>query len=189
MQPRDIEPRSPKMTAKKVPPTRIDYPKHWFLLGTLVWCVGTTILAYLAWASVEESFRLFWIGATAFEGVLLAYLFVLPLFTHHMAGAKGLRLRMGILVNETIPYEWVCEVRGTAVRWGGVRVGIGVRYSPIMKVLFVTSSFRGLVSVRLDKEHRLGYPLKRPVGEIVLSVSSASAFIDLMRQRSGLERD
>jgi hypothetical protein len=177
------------MTAKKVAPARIDYPKHWFLMGTLVWCVSTIMLVYLAWASVEVSFRIFWIAATVFEGVVLGYLFVLPLFTHHMAGAKGLRLRMGVLVNETIPYEWIRDVRGTAVRWGGVRVGIGVRYSPIMKVLFVTSSFRDLVSVKLDKEHRLGSPFKRPVGEIVLSVSSAGSFIDMMRQRSGLQKD
>lgn len=176
------------MIAKKLPPTRIDYPKHWFWLGTLVWGAGTLLLIFLAWDSVESSVRLFWILATLFEGILLAYLFVLPLLTHHMAGTKGLRLRMGMLINETIPYDWIREVRETSVQWGGFRVGIGVRYSGIMRVMFVTSSFRDLVAIKLDKEHRLGSPLKRPVSEIVLSVKSASAFMDLIRERTGMQK-
>lgn len=176
------------MPAKKVPTTRIDYPKIWFLLGTIVWLAGTALLAYLALSAITSSVRLFWILMTVIEGVLLFYLFVLPLFTHHMAGAKALHIRMGILVNETIPYEWIREARSTQVQWGGVRVGIGVRYSPIIKVLFVTSSFRDLVAIKLDEEHLMGSPFKRPVSEIVLSVMSASTFIDMMKERTGMER-
>jgi hypothetical protein len=176
------------MTAKKVATTRIDYPKHWFALGTFAWAVATTLLIYLAWTSIEGSVRLFWIGLTAFEGILLAYLFVLPLFTHHTMGTKGLRLRMGLLINETIPYDWIKEVRETSVRWGGVRVGVGVRYAPIMKVMFVTSSFQSLVALKLDKEHRIGSPIKRPVEEIVISVYSASAFMDQLQKVVGAQK-
>lgn len=171
-----------QMTANKVPATRIDYPKHWFVLGTIVWGVGTTILIYLAWSSIEDSVRLFWTILTVFEGVLLAYLFVFPLFTHHMMGTKSLKLKMGLLISETIPYDWIREVRETSVRLGGVRVGVGVRYAPIMKVMFVTSSFQSLVALRLDREHRIGSLVKRPVEEIVLSVHSASAFMDKLQK-------
>ncbi len=173
------------MNAKKVQPTRIDYPKHWFLLGTAVWASAAALLGYLAWTSVEGSVMIFWLLMAAFEGVVLGYLFVVPLFTHHMLGAKGLRLRMGLLVNETIPYDWIREVRETSITWGGVRVGVGVRYSPIMKILFVTSAFQSLVAIKLDSEHKLGRPFKRPVQEIVLSVHSASVFMDQLRDRAG----
>lgn len=176
------------MTAKKVPAARIDYPKHWFLLGTLVWIVSTVVLVFLAFDSVEESMRSFWIAAAILESVVLFYLFVPPVFTHHSAGAKGLRLRMGLLINETIPYDWITEIGETSIHWGGVRVGVGVRYASLMKALFVTSSFSTLVSIKLDQEHRLGKLIKRPVKEIVLSVSSASSFIDLIRQRTGTEK-
>jgi hypothetical protein len=176
------------MNAKKTPAVRIDYPKHWFMLGTIVWVVGTAVLTYLAYDSVEDSTKLFWVAATFLEAAIMFYLFVLPLFTHHYAGAKGLKLRMGALINETIPYDWIKEVRETSVHWGGVRVGIGVRYASLMEVLFVTSSFTTLVAIRFDKEHNLGRPIKRPVKEIVLSVKSASSFIDLVRQRAGMEK-
>jgi hypothetical protein len=172
------------MNAKKVQPTRIDYPKHWFLLGTAVFASATAVLLYLAWTSIEDVVMIFWVLVAAFEGILLGYLFVVPLFTHHMLGAKGLKLRMGLLVNETIPYEWIREVRETSITWGGVRVGVGVRYSPIMRILFVTSSFQSLVAIKLDKERRLGSPFKRPVQEIVLSVHSASVFMDQLRERA-----
>ena len=176
------------MNAKKVPATRIDYPKHWFLLWTIVWAVGTAVLLFLAYDSVEESTRIFWSAAAVFVGIIMFYLFVIPLFTFHIAGAKGLRLRMGVLIHETIQYEWIKEVKETSIHWGGVRVGIGVRYAPMMKALFVTSSFRSLVLIRLDKEHRLGRPIRRPVQEIILSVNSASSFIDTITQRAGMEK-
>lgn len=176
------------MSAKKIPAERIDYPKHWFVLGTMVWIVGTVLLLFLAYDSVEDSMRLFWAAATIFEGIVMFYLFVLPLFTYHYAGAKGLRIRMGALINETIPYDWIKEIRETSVHWGGVRVGIGVRYAPMMKALFVTSSFRTLVLIRFDEEHRLGSPIKRSAMEIVLSVDSAPSFIDLLSRRAGLEK-
>jgi len=165
----------------------ISYPKQWFLLGTVAWAVATAALIYLAWTSVVDAMMIFWLIITAVEGVLLAYLFVFPLFTSHMLGAKGLKLRMGLLVNETIPYDWIKEVKETSIRWGGVRVGVGVRYSPIMKVLFVVSSFQSLVTIKLDKEHRLGGMFKRPVEEVVVSVYSASVFMDQLRERAGMQ--
>lgn len=172
------------MTAKKVQPTRIDYPKQWLMFGTFVWAVATTLLAYLALSAMTDVIRAMWIAVGLFEGILLGYLFVPPLFTHHMLGAKGLRLHMGLSINETIPYEWIKEARETSITWGAVRVGVGVRYSPIMKVMFVTSSFQSLVKLKLDKEHRIGSPFKRPVEELVLNVHSATLFMDQLRERA-----
>lgn len=176
------------MNAKKVPAIRIDYPKHWFAFGTLVWAIGFVLLGFLAYDSVEDSIRLFWIVATVFEASVMFYMFVLPVFTYHSAGAKGLRLRMGMLIRDTVQYDWIKEVRETSIHWGGVRVGVGVRYAPIMKTMFVTSSFKTLVLIRLDKEHRIGGLIKRPVKEIVLSVNAASSFIELIKQRTGMEK-
>jgi hypothetical protein len=173
------------MTAKKVQPTRIDYPKHWFMVGTLMWAAATAALVYLAWSSISEVIQAIWIIIGLVEGFLLGYLLVLPLFTHHMLGVKGLKLRMGLSIDETIPYEWIKEVRETSITWGAIRVGIGVRYAPIMKVMFLTSSFQSLVKLKLDKEHRIGSPFKRPVEEIVLSVFSATVFMDQLRERTG----
>lgn len=174
------------MMARKVPMIKIDYPKQWFLLGTIVWGPLTAMLFYLSWQSVEDFASLFWILAGVFEGVLLFFLIVQPLFTNHIAGAKALKLRMGFLIQEDIPYDWIKEVRQTSIHRGAFRVGIGVRYAPIMKTLFVTSSFQDLVAIKLDSEHRLGKILRKPVVEIVLSVTSSTMFIETIRQRAGM---
>jgi hypothetical protein len=48
------------MIAKKVPTVRIAYPKHWFLIGTLIYVVVTVLLFYLASSSVGDFSR--WIS-------------------------------------------------------------------------------------------------------------------------------
>jgi len=174
------------MIAKKVPVVKFGYPKHWFATGTALWAVGTLVFAYLGITAVEDFSRAFWLVVAAVEGAGLFHMFVLPLFTSHSAGAKELRLRMGLLLRESIPYDWIKDVGQTAIRWGGVRVGIGVRYAGIMQTLFVTSSFQGLVTIELDQEHRLGGLLKRPVRKVVLSVRSPKPLVDLLRERAGL---
>lgn len=177
------------MIARKIPVMRIDYPKHWFLLGTVLWALGTAVFLYLSLSAVEDFSKAFWAVVAAAEAPILLYMFVLPLFTAHAAGAKGLRLRMGTMLNETIPYEWIKDIRETSIRWGGVRVGIGIRYAAIMQTLFVTSSFQSLVVIKLDKEHRLGGLIKRPVREIVLSVTSAKPLTGMLRDRAGLPKE
>ena len=174
------------MMARKVPTIKLEYPKHWFLVGAIVWVSLTIALLYLSLSSVEHSIAVFWIAAGVLEGVAMFLLVVQPLFTGHVAGAKALKLRMGLLIREDIPYEWIKEVRQTSIHRGAFRVGIGVRYAPIMKALFVTSSFRDLVVVRLDKEHVMGRLMRRPVLEIVLSVTSSQMFIDAIKQRIGM---
>jgi hypothetical protein len=167
---------------------RIDYPKHWFVMGTIGWAVATSVLFYLAATSKEDVIRTIWLVAGSHVGVLLGLFFIPPLFTYHMAGEKSLRLKMGLLIDVTIPYSWMKQVKETSVRWGGVRVGIGVRYSPITRMMFVTTSFDDLVSIRLDGPHAMGRLFKRQVEELVLSVSFRPKLVDLVKARAGLER-
>jgi hypothetical protein len=45
-----------------------------------------------------------------------------------------------------------------------------------------------LVVIKLDKEHMIGRVFRKPVSEIIVSVSFAKGFLDAMSQRAGLER-
>jgi hypothetical protein len=168
---------------------RIDYPKHWFVMGTIGWAVATFVLFYMATTTKEDVVRTIWLVAGSHVGVLLGLFFIPPLFTHHLAGEKALRLKMGLLIDANIPYSWIKQVKETSVRWGGVRVGIGVRYSPITRMLFVTTDFDDLVSIRLDGPHRMGRLLKRQVEELVLSVSLRSKLVDLVKAKAKLDRE
>lgn len=174
------------MSAVKSETTRINYQKQWFALGTVIYVVVTTVLFYLSESSVENSTRVFWFAAGSIEAVLFFLFIVPPLLTSHLAGDKWLRLHMGLLIDETIPYDWISEIKETSVHWGAVKIGIGVKYSSISKALFVTSSFSNLIAIKLDGEHRMGRLLKRPVSEVVISVSFATGFIQEMSKRTGL---
>jgi hypothetical protein len=176
------------MKAIKSEAVKISYQKHWFALGTATYVAMTAALFYLSESSVEDSTKIFWFGAGLTEGILFFLFIVPPLLTSHLAGDKGLRLHMGLLIDETIPYDWIREIRETSIHWGAVKVGIGVRYSAITRALFVTSSFNNLVVIKLDKEHMIGRVFRKPVSEIIVSVSFAKGFLDAMSQRAGLER-
>ncbi len=174
---------------RKFGTTRMDYPKHWFVLGSFVWAVATFMLFYLATTSKEDGVRDMWLALGSVEGALLFLFFVPPLFTYHVAGERSIRLRMGLLMDATIPYSWIREVRETTVRWGAVRVGIGVRYTTITRALYVTSEFEGLVSIGLDGPHTLGRVLKRQVEQIVLSSSFRQKLVHHLRDKAHLERE
>ncbi len=176
------------MKAVKSEPVRINYQKLWFALGTAVCVAITAALFYLSVSSVEDSVKMFWLAAGLVEGTLFFLFIVPPLMTSHLAGDKGLRLHMGLLIDETIPYDWIREIKETSIHWGAVKVGIGVRYSAITRGLFVTSSFSNLVVIKLDAEHMMGRVFRKPVSEIVVSVSFAKGFLDAIGQKAGFER-
>ncbi len=171
----------------KIDVLKIDYPKHWFVIGTLVWALTTLALFYLAWTSREDFIRWIWNIAGALVGILLGLFFVPPLFTHNIAGEKSLRIKMGLLADVTIHYAWIKSVRETSVRWGGVRVGIGVRYAPITRTLFATTEFDNLVALKLDGTHPMGRILKKQVEEVVLSAVNRQGFVELVRRKAGLD--
>lgn len=171
------------MGPKKIEATRVDYPKHWFALGSIIYAILTVTLLYLGLDAKEDFGSAFWFVVAAVEGVLL-FLFLVPsLLTTHLAGEKALRIHMGVLVDVSIPYAWINEVKETSVHRGGLRVGVGVRYSPIPQILFVTSSFNGLVTMKLDGEHLMGRFLKRPVQEVVVSVVNAARLVEIVKDR------
>ena len=171
------------MTPAKIEPLRIDYPKRWFLLMAIVMEGIVAWLLYSMIGAPEGLWRTFWMIFAPVVGVLAFLFLVPPLFTHHLAGDKSLRLRMGLLLDSTVPYAWIKDVKETSVSRGGLFVGIGVRYFPITKVLFVTSSFTNLAKVTFKEEHVMGRLLKRPVSEIVLSVSYLPALMEPIRVR------
>jgi hypothetical protein len=172
------------MTPAKNEPLRIDYPKRWFLLMAVVIEVIVAWLLYTMIGSPEGLWRTFWLILAPVVGVLAFLFLVPPLFTHHLAGEKSIRLKMGLLLDSTVPYAWIKDVKETSVSRGGLFIGIGVRYFPITKVLFVTSSFTNLAKVTLKEEHVMGRLLKRPVSEIVLSVNYMPALIEPIRIRA-----
>lgn len=176
------------MTARKSEPVRIDYPKHWFVILALLFETILVGIFYMAYDSPESTFRTTWLVLSTAIGIGLFLFLVPPIFTHHLAGEKGLRLKMGLLINTTIPYASIKSAKETSVHRGSIRVGIGVRYFPITRALFVTSAFANLVKLELDEPQMIGRLLKRPVEDVVLSVSYVPAFLDAMAERAGMEK-
>jgi len=163
----------------------IRYPKHWFAALALVF--ESVLMYWLASALIDPKtvLREFWLAFCPIAGALLFLFLVPPLLTDHLAGEKALRLRMGLLINQSIPYEWVMEVKEASVNRGGMRVGIGVRYFPISRLLFVTSGFTSIAKLKLDDEHELGGLRRRSVETVIISVSNLPHFMDVMRSRIG----
>lgn len=174
------------MTARKTEPLRIHYPKHWFVIMAMVFESVVAWLFVTAYTNAVGDWKLVWMVASPLTGVLMGLFLVPPIFTHHLAGDKSLRLRMGLLINDTVPYSWIKEVKATSVRSGGIRVGIGVRYFSISRMLFVTSSFSSLIVLKFDQEHVMGKLWKKRVEEIVLSVVFAPPVIEAIRGRAGI---
>ncbi|OGS52036.1 MAG: hypothetical protein A3K75_05115 [Euryarchaeota archaeon RBG_13_61_15] len=177
------------MPARALETVRIDYPKHWFVLGTVVLSAVIAFGAYSAYCAIEDFTRYFWAGACVLTGLMLSLFFVPPLFTHHLAGEKGLKVHMGLLINETVPYAWISDIKDTYVKRGGMTVGVGVRYFGIMRTVFVTSSFRDLVTIKFGSAHVLGKLLKKDVEQIVLSVKDKGTLTRMLRERTGLGED
>jgi hypothetical protein len=140
-------------------------------------------LFYTAYANAVGDWRLVWVIVSPLTGLFVGLFLVPPMFTHHLAGEKSIRLRMGFLINETVPYSWIKEVKETSVHRGGLRVGIGVRYFHISKMLFVTSSFSSLVTMKFDGEHSMGRLRKKRVEEVIISVRFATPVIETLRER------
>lgn len=171
------------MTARAVPAVRIDYPKHWFMVGSAMLVFVIAYATYSYTVALEDFARYFWLGAGAAAGAVLLLFFGPPLFTHHLLGEKGMRVRMGLLINATVPYESVTEVRETSVKRASLSVGLGVKYSSILATVFVVSSFGDFVSVKLDKPRRLGGLLGPEVSQIVLSVSDKALLMATLEER------
>lgn len=173
--------------AKKQPIAAIGYPRAWFGLGAVVCTVGIISSAYLAYESLEAFTRTFWMIVGSAIAVFLVVFIVPCLITTHVAGEKGLHLRMGILINATVPYDAIREIAPDTIRWGALTVGIGVRHKGKQRTVFVVSSFKNLVIIRLNRDLRLGGMLGPTVGQIVLSVKDVDSFLSTVARMSGTE--
>ncbi|MBE0517658.1 MAG: hypothetical protein IH630_00325 [Thermoplasmata archaeon] len=169
------------VTANKLP-----YPKTWFVISTIVIAIIVSAMIYLAFDSLETFARYFWIAVAVLVGVPLFLLNIPPIFTDHYQGEKGLRLRMGLLMNSTVPYEWIIGVTDASVKFGSVRIGIGVKYVPKLKTVFVTSSFNDLVTLHLDGPRNLGGIMRPDVEKITLSVKDKEHFVSSVKARAGI---
>lgn len=174
----------PPVTVEAV---RIDYPKRWFAIGTVLDVAAVAAMAYMAYGSIEDFARMFWAACAVLVGVPVLLILVPPMFTCHHLGEKGLRLRMGLLMNTTIPYRYISSVTDSDVRYGPLAVGLGVRYVPKKKLVFVTSAFGDFVSVRFHGPQQLGGALRPMVDQVVMSVEDPEGFVALVRDRAGLE--
>ncbi len=176
------------MNIAKNEPLRIDYPKYWFVILFLVSESVVAWLFYTTYSNASGGWRTLWMIVSPTVGILFLMFLLPPIFTYHLAGEKGIRIRMGWLINTTIPYRWITDVKQTSIHRGSLSVGVGVRYFPITRALFVTSAFTNLVVLRLDGEHIIGRIRKRRVEEIVLSVSYMPAMMETVKQRAGLAK-
>lgn len=175
------------MVARKINAEVVRYPKLWFAVMAVIF--ESVLGCWLVWSLLDETavLRGFWAVFSPLLGILLGLFLIPPIFTDHLAGEKALRLKMGLLLNASIPYDWIKEVKETSIHRGGIRVGIGVRYFPISGLMFVTSGFSSVAVLKLDKPHELGRLWKRDVEEIVLSVSNLPRFMQIMKARLGAE--
>lgn len=173
--------------AKKQPTAAIGYPRMWFGLGAIVCTVGIISSVYLAYESLEEFTRTFWMIVGSALAIFMVVFIIPCLITTHVAGEKGLHLRMGILVNATVPYDAIREIAPDTVRWGALTVGIGVRHKQKQRTVYVVSTFKNLVIIRLNRDLKLGGLLGPTVGQIVLSVKDVDSFLSTVASMSGTE--
>lgn len=177
------------MAARAVPVVRVGYPKLWFVVGTVALAAATAYAAWSALVSIEDFGTMFWTGTAVVAGALMGLLFLPPIFTSHRLGAREVRLRMGLLMNVAVPYEWITEVRTTTVKRGTLSFGLGVRYSSVMSTVFALSSTEGLIALRLDSDHDLGGFLRPRVSQVVLSVRDPEGVMSVIRERSAEARE
>ena len=166
---------------------RIDYPKLWFAAGAAIDAVAMAVMFFLAYDAVEDFARIMWTACAVLICGPLLLLFVPPMFTSHHAGEKGLHLRMGLLMNTTVPYRYIKGVTDAKVTYGSIMVGIGVKYVAKKKTVFVTASFKDLISIKLDGPQQFGSLMRPLVDQIVLSVKDKEGFVSIIKDRAGLE--
>jgi hypothetical protein len=168
---------------------RIDYPKQWFIIGTVVVASAMATMLFLAYDTIEEFGRAFWLVCALGMGIPLLLLLVPPIFTCHHVGEKSLKLRMGFLMNSTIPFTQIKEIKDHSIRLGAVTVGIGVRYIGGRSTVYVTSSFHNPINIRLHEPEQLGKLLRPKVDTIIMNVKDKEGFMALIRDRIGAESE
>jgi hypothetical protein len=175
------------MGPKTVQAVRIDYPKRWFVVGTAIVVPSMAAMLVLAVDTIETFGRTFWFACAFGICVPLLLLLVPPIFTYHYAGEKGLKLRMGLLMNSTVPYRYIRDIRDHSLRFGGLLIGVGVRYIGGKKTVYVTSSFDDLIEIRFHGPQKLGTFLRPMVDTVVMNVVDKEGFMAIVMDKAGLQ--
>ena len=173
------------MHGTSLPTYAVEYPKTSFTIGAAGAVIGIVLCAYLALDAMEEFARTVW-TVVAIGLVVLLAVFILPcMLTSHSLEGEGLHLRMGLLINTVIPYSAISEVGPDTVRRSVFTTGIGVRHKEKSGTVFVTSSFSDFVSIRLNREFKVGRILGPSVGKAVISVKDVDGFLEQIARMSG----
>ncbi len=141
------------------------------VLGFGVWPV------FWAFSDVSGSDASGTIVATVLVTIVGVLLLAPVLFTRHAIGMRGIRVRMGLLFDETISWAEVARVESYPAKlpWFlgyGVRLGFGA--SPV----FVVSAHDRLVRIMLKSKRRMPWSaLFTQKDEIVLNVDEPDRFV------------
>jgi hypothetical protein len=177
------------MHAEKKPSFEVEYPKMSFKIGAVGSVIGIALCVYLSSEALEDFAQTVWLVTAVGLAVFLGTFITPCLLTSHAIGEKGVHLRMGLLINTTVPYDAIREMAPDTVRRAAFTVGIGVRHKERSGTVFVTSSFRNLVSIKLNRELKLGGILSPTVGQIVLSVKDVDGFLSTVATMSGAREE
>ena len=170
------------MQPGKLETVTIGYARRWFAVTCAICAAAIVVALFLAIDSLEDFTTGFWLAVAASVAVFLI-LFPLPcMFTHHTAGERFLRLRMGLLMKVDIPYLAIREVSRTRVYRGFLSVGLGVRFKPKTGVVHVVSSFDKVISLKMKSELKLR-AWRPPIHEMVLSVDDVDTAIDFISRK------
>lgn len=164
---------------RRGPRQEFAYSKGFFLMRAVlvIMIVGILIMlmSYFSFLSVWSVITL---------AALLLYLIIVgisPLFTNHWVTLTRLVLRQGLYFKLSIPYVDIESVSAT-----NELAKYGVRSSWLKDKVFIASSQRGLVSIRLKSPLRLLLVLGKSVREIVVSVNEPEMFIGAIREKMQL---
>lgn len=162
-------------------PARMDFPyPKGFLYLRLVLIL--TLIFFLLMLSTYFSFVGFW--SISLLIVLLVYLVVVglsPLFTNHWVTLTRLVLRQGLYFKVSIPYSEIESIQLT-----NEVAKYGVRSSWARDKVYIATSQRGLVSIRLKNPIRFLLILGKSATELIVSVEEPDRFVNAITEKMEL---
>ncbi|MFQ5910091.1 MAG: hypothetical protein ACE5IJ_05140 [Thermoplasmata archaeon] len=116
--------------------------------------------------------------------ILSLYLVIVgisPFFTNHWVTLARLVLRQGLYFKVSIPYTEIESIQMT-----NEVAKYGVKSSMVREKVYIATSQRGLVSIKLRNPIRFLLILGKSATELIVSVDEPEKFIQAVRERTGL---
>lgn len=162
-------------------PSRLDfpYPKGFLYLRLVLILM---LIFFLLMLSSFFSLIGFW--SIFLLIVLLIYLVIVglsPLFTNHWVTLTRLVLRQGLYFKVSIPYSEIESIQIT-----NEVAKYGVRSSWVRDKVYIATSQRGLVSIRLKNPIRFLLVLGKSATELIISVEEPDKLIDAIEEKMEL---